>query len=517
MLLYFKQKKGLFERVKLLDKICFFSDYQYIHSMNLNILQLLEQLKKFMQQENGSRFSLILYILIWLLMGDRVIERLLKYGFDIKYAYVVWAGVLILMILMWFISREITVKKGKINIGIADLMIIHVNNMTPLTYEQKQQLSNETSQYLYNQIQGELYDGSWSKALNLIKLPNRIQVTFENDRKTAQTLNLDILVRWTLKFIDGKYFLDYKITLPKKIESWACNEIIQMINAYPDVEFDLHGKTTDIQAFIQQLLWIALLLSSLDSKNQQTSYLTEHSIIQSIIERIKSSSMRQWYSVSSLIGYLVHFVGMKNLMYAQERLDKNSYGTIMQTKRIQDNIQVYFQWAISSLKEYFLSMKRDITHTEEFQQEFLYALSNYPTYNWEDDMVLINQESPQSPWMKEILTWYFCSMQDNLIDAKLHYQSVITQDPNNMIALRSLWVVEYKMKNYQLSKQYLSEYRKNNKQHVFYPHYIDTKILHLLSKSSLHGGHIFDACRYYTRYLIASFTNRSAKKRYVIV
>ncbi|MBP7007958.1 hypothetical protein KBB05_04535 [Patescibacteria group bacterium] len=61
---------------------------------------------------------------------------------------------------MWFISREITVKKGKINIGIADLMIIHVNNMTPLTYEQKQQLSNETSQYLYNQIQGELYDGS---------------------------------------------------------------------------------------------------------------------------------------------------------------------------------------------------------------------------------------------------------------------------------------------------------------------------------------------------------------------
>ncbi|MBP7007957.1 hypothetical protein KBB05_04530 [Patescibacteria group bacterium] len=66
-----------------------------------------------------------------------------------------------------------------------------------------------------------------------------------------------------------------------------------MINAYPDVEFDLHGKTTDIQAFIQQLLWIALLLSSLDSKNQQTSYLTEHSIIQSIIERIKSSSMRQ--------------------------------------------------------------------------------------------------------------------------------------------------------------------------------------------------------------------------------
>ncbi|MBP7007956.1 hypothetical protein KBB05_04525 [Patescibacteria group bacterium] len=49
-------------------------------------------------------------------------------------------------------------------------------------------------------------------------------------------------------------------------------------------------------------------------------------------------------------------------------------------------------------------MKRDITHTEEFQQEFLYALSNYPTYNWEDDMVLINQESPQSPWMKEILT-----------------------------------------------------------------------------------------------------------------
>jgi hypothetical protein len=65
-----------------------------------------------------------------------------------------------------------------------------------------------------------------------------------------------------------------------------------MINSYPDIEFDLHGKTTDIQAFIQQLLRIALLFSTLQS-NQQTSYLSDHAILQSLIERIQSSTFKQ--------------------------------------------------------------------------------------------------------------------------------------------------------------------------------------------------------------------------------
>jgi hypothetical protein len=47
---------------------------------------------------------------------------------------------------------------------------------------------------------------------------------------------------------------------------------------------------------------------------------------------------------------------------------------------------------ILSLKEYFQSMKHDAPHQEQFQQEFLYALGNYPTHNWEEEATFMNQE-----------------------------------------------------------------------------------------------------------------------------
>lgn len=91
-------------------------------------------------------------------------------------------------------SREITVQKNKINIGIADLLIIYVNESSPMSYEQKKLMANETAQYLYSQIQSQMYDGSAMKQLNLVKLPTRIQVTFENERRIVERLGLDILV-----------------------------------------------------------------------------------------------------------------------------------------------------------------------------------------------------------------------------------------------------------------------------------------------------------------------------------
>lgn len=484
--------------------------------MNFNLIQLLEQLKKFMQQENWSWFSLFLYIIVWLTLSDRLIGRLVAYGFPNTQSYIVWWAIVWLSIILWLFTRVVQIKKDKINIGIADLLIIHVNESLPLSYDQKWQLSNETAQYLYSQIQSEMYDGSASKQLNLIKLPSRVQVTFENERTIAEDLWLDILVRWTLKIIDGKYFLNYKLTFSKKLESWAFAEVIQSINWFPDVEFDLHGKTTDVAQFINQLMRVAILLSSITDMYERR-FLSVYSKISDLSSRIQSFEWNN-SAINQLILYLVGFVWMRNLLFMQDILDKSKTKDILQWERITTWVQSLFKLMSESLKKYFGLMKHDLVHDEQFEFEFLYAMSNNPARERTQDASFIDSSSSRlQPRTNDLLSGYFSLINDDLIDAKLHYNSVILEDPDNMIALRSLWIVEYRMWNYSLSKHYLEEYWKNNAQHIFFRHYKDTKVLRLLISCSWHGFHLRDAIRYSFRFSIDTIRNSRLKKKYIIL
>ena len=105
--------------------------------------------------------------------------RLLVYGLPEKNVNLIFWSIIAIAIIIWFITREVQVKKGKINIWIADLLVIHVNeNTVPLTFDQKSQIASEAAQYLYSQIQSEIYSWSTTDQINLIKLPSRIQVNF---------------------------------------------------------------------------------------------------------------------------------------------------------------------------------------------------------------------------------------------------------------------------------------------------------------------------------------------------
>ncbi|HMY81088.1 MAG TPA: hypothetical protein PK048_04585, partial [Candidatus Absconditabacterales bacterium] len=482
---------------------------------NLNLIQLLEELKKFIQQENGSRFSLFLYILLGLLVGDWVVERLLKYGFDKQYAYIIGGGIVLITFVVWLMSREITVQKNKINIGIADLLIIYVNESSPMSYEQKKLMANETAQYLYSQIQSQMYDGSAMKQLNLVKLPTRIQVTFENERRIVERLGLDILVWGTLKCIEGKYYLNYKLTFSKKFESWAFSQAVQSINGYPDVPFDLHGQTTDIQMFVHQLMWLAMLLSTVQDMHSK-KFLNAHNTSRELIQHAQQYSQGV-YPVNYLIQYIMYFVGMRNLLMMQDWLSSHRINDILQGQWITQGVQSMFQGIVHSLKAYFESMKHDVIRDEQFEFEFLYAMGNNPAKERTDDSVFVSLQSNLHPWTKDMLTGYFSLLNNNPIDAKLHYNEVMMQDPNNMIALRSLGIVEHQLQNYSLSSYYLKEYSKNTKNHPFYRHHVDVKLFQLLGSNALRKRNIFGRIYYKLKYMRGLYYNWRMRKRYIIL
>lgn len=483
--------------------------------MTVNLLQIIDQLRKFIQQENWSWFSLFLYFMSGLMIGDRVLERLLKYGFPHEDSYLIVWIIVLSFISIWFFTRGIHTKDGKINIGIADLTIIHIAD-SQLTYEQKLQLASESSQYLYNQIQNEVFDGTNIKQINLIKLPSRVQVNFENDREVADHLDVDILVRGTLKFVEGKYLLDYKVTCSKKVESWAFAEIIQNINASDDIVFDFHNTSKKLVGFAHQLLWLGLLLHATEDM-AAARFLSAHTTIESVLERIKKLPIKEHKgNMYYLVCYLYSFCSMRNLIMMQDanakKKDHEGDGT-----RLPKHIKEDFVQVIYYLKSYFAIEKEQVEDNQQFSLEFLYALSRNPYREWHDDAVFVYKEAEMLPGLKELLSGYFSLIDNNLIDAKLTYQAILTQDHDNMVALRSLGIIEYRLKNYALAKHHLENYWKNNNQHIFYRHYRDTRVLKLLSLCSLCKLHLIDALQYYAKYLLAKFNNHKLKKKYVVL
>lgn len=109
-----------------------------------------------------------------------------------------------------------------------------------------------------------------------------------------------------MKCIEGKYYLNYKLTFSKKLESRAFNEIVQSISGFPDVEFDLHDKTHDLQLFIQQLIRIAILLSILQDMHEH-KFLSSHSLISDLLGRIEESKTPN-NPTNHLIRYLTYFI-----------------------------------------------------------------------------------------------------------------------------------------------------------------------------------------------------------------
>jgi len=57
-----------------------------------------------------------------------------------------------------------------------------------------------------------------------------------------------------------------------------------------------------------------------------------------------------------------------------------------------------------SLKQYFSVMKHDLVHDEQFEFEFLYAMSNNPNQERSNDASFMDTQKDLHPWTYDILS-----------------------------------------------------------------------------------------------------------------
>lgn len=162
-------------------------------------------------------------------------------------------------------------------------------------------------------------------------------------------------------------------------------------------------------------------------------------------------------------------------------------------------------------------MRHDVVHDNQFEQEFLYAISKSPTTTQSEDISFLHENAKYNKWMKDLLLGYRFMKEQKLEDARVHFATVIKKDRENTMALRSLGFIEYQLCDYKISKQYLEEYRRNNTQHVFYQHYIDTKVLRKLMGACFYVWSFGSWLRYLFLLIKWLHTNRNLRKQYIIL
>ena len=162
--------------------------------MNLNLLDLLNQIKKFAAQETGNIFSLVAYFLLSLIVLNRYYGTSVSKNYPGYDIYVLVAVFAFIVIIRSF-TRKIPKDAEKINIGIAQVNLLNTSMEKPLDGEQKLSISSELSNYIYNCLSHSKQELLMDKHLNFFRLPSRISVNYANCDQIVDKLDIDMLIR----------------------------------------------------------------------------------------------------------------------------------------------------------------------------------------------------------------------------------------------------------------------------------------------------------------------------------
>lgn len=170
--------------------------------MSINLLDLLNQMKKFALQQKGDFFSLLMYVFLAFVILNRYFGSPMSAKYADYTTYIV-AGMLVFVCLIWLSTRKIDIQKGKINIGIAQFAVLNTSVEKTLDSEQKLTFSNEIANYIYNSLNHQRQTLQMDEYLHFLRLPSRINVDYATCDKVIDKLGIDILVWGNTTYAEG--------------------------------------------------------------------------------------------------------------------------------------------------------------------------------------------------------------------------------------------------------------------------------------------------------------------------
>jgi tetratricopeptide (TPR) repeat protein len=115
----------------------------------------------------------------------------------------------------------------------------------------------------------------------------------------------------------------------------------------------------------------------------------------------------------------------------------------------------------------------------------------------------------KSKYKFDLIKWFVEVIFKDFSHAKSSYENALAQNPENVVALRSLWVLYYNLGDYKKASAYLHKLDSISFFHIFQSNTYDIKRQKMLFKIDLRGGDLLWAARHL--YRIPLFIARNSK------
>lgn len=494
--------------------------------MNLNLLDLLNQIKKFAMQETGNVFSLLAYFLLSLIVLNRYFATSLSKN-NPNYDIYVLLGTFGFCIIVWLITRKIRKDPWKINIGIAQVNLLNTSMEKPLDWEQKLSISTEISNYIYNCLSHSKQELLMDSYLNFFRLPSRISINYANCYESANKLDIDMLIRGVCRYHEQKIYIDYKVATQKRINSIFFDKLINDINAYPEIQFDFTGNThNEFDKFIHMVSYLSIIYKSLELMN-----LSEHKEVEKIILHALNCLGRLYDDESDQsinegdkdvvkIEILMYFILAKNYFNRANSLIENfDYKNDANSKLDQSTAAIDTQ--MNLIKKY-LEKKKYASIYEQVELENAYIYTLWQLSKTQDKKTIDKQMKNIDTILKDkykfgLVKAFVETIFKDLDDAKKHYEEALNINPNNTVALRGLWLMEYDAGDINKSLVYLNKLNSISQFHIFQPQILDIKLQKTLYKINLKKWNILLAISHFFLFIkFKSKNKRTLKKNYIL-
>lgn len=477
-------------------------------------------------QETWNIFSLIAYFLLSLIVLNRYFWTSVSTN-NPQYDVYILSGVFAICLIVWLFTRRIPKESKKINIAIAQVNLLNTSMQKSLDSEDRLSMSTEISNYIYNCLSHNKQELLMDEHLNFFRLPPRITVNYANADEIINKLGVDMMVWWVCRYHDDKFFIDYKVTIKKRINSIFFDKLINDINAYPEIMFNFSGgDNLEFDEFIHMISYLSIVYKGLELMNRFQYEEAEKLLLHATnrLERLyhdeSDKSVNHWDKDVAKIEILMYFILAKNYFNRANHLMENfDYKNDANAKL--DLCTSAIDKEMNLIKKYLARKKyASIYEQVELENAYIYTLGQLG--KTQNKTAIDKQLKNANTILKDkykfgLVKAFIETIFKDIEDAKKHYELALRNNPNNTVALRWLWLMTYELKNYTTSLFYLKRLHSISQYHIFQPHMYDLKLQKILWHIYLKKGNVFCAIRHYILFLKFKSANKEIlRKNYAL-